>query len=80
MLTDSPLPAQWNDTLDGLLDGNLVQADFDARLATVGRDIDAGPRHILTAPDPSTLTITGSSSTLPIQLDNSADVPLTVRA
>ena len=41
------------------------------------RDVDA-ILGAVTAPDPSTLTITGSSSTLPIQLDNSADVPLTV--
>lgn len=77
MLTESPLPAQWGRTLDGLLDDGLEQAAFDDGLAAVGRDVDA-ILGAVTAPDPSTLTITGASSTLPIQLDNSADVPLTV--
>ena len=77
MLTDSALPAQWDDRLDGLLDDGLDQAAFDAGLGAVGRDVDA-VLGAVTAPDPLTLTITGAASTLHLQLDNSADVPLTV--
>ena len=53
------------------------QAAFDAGLAAVGGDVDA-VLGAVTAPDPLTLTITGAASTLHLQLDNSADVPLTV--
>ena len=77
MLTDSPQPAQWSDALDSLLASGIDDTTFESRLAAVRRDVD-GILGAVTAPDPSTLTITGSSSTLHLTLNNSADMPLTV--
>lgn len=77
MLIEADRRAAWDNKLDGVMSSEIDDATAFEHLGETAAEIDAVLGAIV-APDPFTFTLTGTSSTLRIRLQNTSTEPLNV--